>query len=130
MSAKVIPSIRHERAIPDLQRKGFAAALRKHTGFMLGTQCRIVPDAFEFNVTRQVLTLYEAEVTHFIAEDSRKLEKLRIIRDCLPLVGWRLRVRLSCSDGVYYPMDWDTGRAKTPRTYLRSFVRLLDRGAK
>jgi hypothetical protein len=125
---KRIPSLRHERAVPDIQRKGFAAALRKHTGVLLGSRDRIIPDAFDFDTDRNVLTLYEVEVTHFLAEDPKKMDKLRLLRDFLPHFGWRLRVRLVSSDGHHCPIDWATGAPKIGQGQLRYAVRLLDTG--
>ncbi len=104
---KQIPSLRHQAARPPGKRtRGFKAELFAH-GVDLG-RYPIVPDAYEFDESRRVLTLFEVVVTHQI--DDRKVAKLRAIRDGLKLHGWRLHVRLAASCGGYVPFDLREGQ--------------------
>lgn len=125
MSAKQIPSVRHERAIPArAQRIGFADALYQHTGVRLGRE-RVVPDGFIIDERRQRIYLFEVYVTHALTKD--KLERLRLIRDFLADLGWTVRVSLGCSTGQFRLLDWETGQASISSRELRAAVEALGR---
>lgn len=122
---KVIPSIRHERAIPSrAERRGFADALYGHTAVRLGN-CRVVPDGFIFDERRKRLYLFEVYVTHELTED--KLEKLRIIRDLLVDLGWTMRVAVAASVGGFRRMNWETGQAAISDRELRRAIERIGR---
>ena len=118
---KIIPSIRHERAIPARARRhGFAAALFEHTSIKLGN-CKVVPDGFIFDGKRKRLYFFEVYVTHELTAD--KLEKLRIIRGVLADMGWRMRVSIGSAYGGFRLLDWETGQ---PHISPRELRRAID----
>ncbi len=121
---KVIPSRRHEAAIPaHAQRKGFARALASHCSVYLGKQ-RIVPDGFYVETDRKRITIYEVVVTHDIHKE--KLETIRILRSLLRDLGWMLRPMVGSAYGDFYPMDMRNGSAVISRREIRRAVNSIN----
>jgi len=124
----VIPSVRHQAAIPAGRRqKGFAKALRSATGVSLGTDCRFVPDAFDVEEHKRIIRIWEVEATHPIGD--KKIEKLRLLAGLLDALGWKLRVVWvpACDRGRPRRFDLETGQPHISTRALHAAVALLDK---
>ena len=120
-----IPSRRHQASLPPgLPTKGFAAELERHCNIKLGRE-RVVPDAFEFDLERRRLTLYEVIATNPIGPE--KAARLHLLKAVLGSLGWSMRLRIASPGSRFAAAVLRKDGVSPTRYQLRRAVEMLNR---